>query len=533
MVLPDERKFTTFRRGKIRDDIILAKIRNTLRSLVNPDTGSYFTELEIAVITQEDSRFYIEADAIDLYGQAIQQRAIWFAEQVRPDRAASGWLRNVHGELWLPDGLLEATGGSGIVRATGSPGTIYVGSTVIGDPSAAIARDPSGKRYQVLVTNTANSSGQTFLQMQAVDPGDNTNLLVNTVLTWVSPPLGTDPEANVYNTFSGGFNAETENEFAQRIVRRIRYKPGAGNSAMFAQWAEQASNAVKVAFVYATALHAGSVIVAIAQKRGTTVGPTALVPSIGTVAAVTAQLAPPVSPNVPHNVHVLVTPINAEPTNLVLKLAMPRGIASGWTDADPWPKHSVAFNDGVKLTTITSQTLVTFQTDIPPEYIPVGTTVYNSDCPSLAVWNSAISDFEELDVYSLYHSATNVYVLVLDSPPVKTLVSGDVISPANNRSATIVEAMQSHFDELGPSELVANTDTRFVRAARFPRPDQEYPTRAGQSIISTIDEFLGGALSDAELAYVSKTSPTTPAEHLIVAGPNQLVLGTVGIYSFE
>jgi hypothetical protein len=530
MALPDERKFATFRRGKVRDDIILSRFRTTLRGKTNPDTGVPFTEDDIAIITQEDSRFYVEADAIDLYGQAIQQRAIWFADQVRPERAASGWLRGFHGPLWLPNGFLSATGGSGPVAATGSPGTIYVGSTTLGDPTAHVARDPSGKRYQVLVTAIANSSGQATLQMQAIDPGDSTNLAAGTVLTWIVSPLGTDPEASVITRFTGGFNQETEDEFAQRILRRIRNKPGAGNNAQFRLWAQESSNAVQDAFVYATALHSGSVIVCVLQKRGNTEGPLARIASIGTLAATTAYLNPPSSPVVPHGVHVLVVPVNPVPTDLVMTLAMPRGSSGGWTDTDPWPKFSVAYPQGVELAPLTPTTFYMFtDTEIPG--VGVGDTVSGSDVPSLMVWDDGISRLEILDVQSVLRLSPILYLVTLNNAPSKTLVNSDLVSPGNERSVTIAEGFEDYFDELGPSELVASDDPRFVRAARFPRPDAEYSIRAGQSVIARLDDQLGGALSDAELEYITQNTPPTPAEVDIVTGPNILTLGKVGIYS--
>ncbi|MFA5053365.1 MAG: baseplate J/gp47 family protein [Parcubacteria group bacterium] len=533
MALSEDRKFATFRRGKVRDDIILARFRNTLRGKINPDSGQPFTEDEIAVITQEDSRFYIEADGIDLYGQAVQSRALWFVDQIHPARAASGFLNNFHGALWLPDGYLPATGGSGPVLASGSAGTIYVGSTTIGDPTASIARDPAGKRYQVLVTTLANSSGLATLQMQGIDTGDSTNPTAGKLLTWINPPLGTAPEAQVIADFSGGFNQETEAEFAQRIVRRIRNKPGAGNNAQFRIWAGQSSNAVQDAFVYSTALHSGSTIVAIAQKRGNTIGPNARVASIGTLTTATAFLTPPTSPVVPHGVHTLVVPMNPQSTNLAMTLSMPRGSVGGWADVDPWPRYSATFNNGVQVGSIISQTVFSVFTDQGLTGLTTyGDFVVGDNVPEMMLWNSLTSSFETLNVDRINYVGLNEYQLVLNSAPAKTVVPGDVVSPKNNREEIITEVLQDYFDELGPSELVLSTDVRFVRAARFPRPDQEYSPRAGQSIISRLDDQLGGALSDAELNYISQNTPSIPFEHQIIVGPNYLTLGRVGLYAF-
>lgn len=531
MALPDERKFATWRRGKVRDDIILSRFRTTLREQINPDTNQPFTEDEIAIITQEDSRFYIEADAIDLYGQGVQQRAIWFADQVRPERAASVWLSTVHGDLWLPEGKLAATGGSGPVDATASPGTIFVGSTVLGDPAANLARAPDGKRYQVLVTVVADAAGDAELQMVGIDPGDDTNLPAGTILTWITPPLGADTEASVQADFTGGFNAETDNEFSQRIVRRIRDKPGSGNSAQFRLWAQQSSNAVQDGFIYPTALHSGNMTVAIIQKRGIVKGPLARIPSIGTLSTTTAYLTPPTSPVVPHNVHVLVTAWNPEPTDMALRLSMPRASSGGWTDADPWPKWSAAQNEGIKIVTIgIGQLSFEFFTDI---FLPGTITGQQVTGVSMAIWNEAISEYETLDVNHVVRIISTTHRVVLNSPPSFTAVVGDILSPRNNRSEVIQESFTDYFDELGPSELIQPDDVRFVRAIRHPNIDQEFPTRAGQTVIARLNDSLGGALADAELEFISQNEPTVPTEFEIVNGPNMLVLGKVGIYSFD
>ena len=55
MATPDERKFRTFAFGEARD-LALESFRNDLRTKVNPDTGTTFTEDEIYLITQPGSR---------------------------------------------------------------------------------------------------------------------------------------------------------------------------------------------------------------------------------------------------------------------------------------------------------------------------------------------------------------------------------------------------------------------------------------------------------------------------------------------
>lgn len=87
MPSPSERAFAAFPRGHIRDEVILAHFRAELRTIVNPATGVTFTDDEVQRATAPGTRFYVDADAIDLLGQAQQQRAIHLAEQLDPRRA--------------------------------------------------------------------------------------------------------------------------------------------------------------------------------------------------------------------------------------------------------------------------------------------------------------------------------------------------------------------------------------------------------------------------------------------------------------
>jgi len=196
--------------------------------MTNPDTGLPFSETEIGTATAAGSRFWIEADAIDVVLLVEQQRALWLADQVDPERASSAWLVDYHGRLWS-EAPLSATGGSGLVTLGGAPLTVFHGSTTIGDPSALTCTDPAGLRYQVSRDVTMPFAGGAQVVLLAVDAGIATNLTSGTELTWVAPPAGAAPKATVASDFSGGTDTETDAEFVQRLEARIRRKPGAGN----------------------------------------------------------------------------------------------------------------------------------------------------------------------------------------------------------------------------------------------------------------------------------------------------------------
>jgi hypothetical protein len=532
MVAPAERRFITFERGVIRDEVILAAFRNSLRVLINPETGSLFTEDEIQRATQPGSRFYIEADADDLVGQANQARAIYLASQLDPRLANTSYLENNHGRLWLgEDSRLPATGGSieDGVSAVATPGNIFPGSTTVPDPAAAVATDPNGFRYQVLQTVVTPAGGTATLSMRGIDTGVDTNPSPTTILTWsANQPLGAEPQCTVDLQFTGGLDEETDAEYADRIEQRIRYKPASGNNAHFVAWARESNVAVEDAFIYSTALHAGSVLVAITQKRGSTTGPDARVDvSAGTLADATNYLVPPNSPVVPQRAFVIVTGTTAQESDLVLKLALSTGASGGWFDVEPWPDYSTSYPQ-VQVTNVTSQVNFDVQTDAA---YPGGVAgpLTGDNVPALMLWDKATSRWVQLDVQSVTASGVTHTIVLNSAPTSMTIAAGDRLSPYTDRLTVVAEALEDYFDSLGPGEVVnLTTDTRAARALRHPTPSQASPSRAGQSMLAVIIEALGGLVPDAELTSISRNDPDLPGD--ISDGPNMVTLGDVNVH---
>ena len=515
---PNERAFAYFRRGEVRDEI-LTEFRIGLRSLINPETGVAFTEDEIARATQVGSRFWIEADAIDLIGQAQQSRALFLADQVRMDRASTNWLVGHHGDLW-GEKPLPASPGSGRVDAKASAGTIFLGSTTIGDQTAHVARDPAGLRYQTYTTVTTPGGGAAELTFVGIDAGDETNLDVGTVLTWENPPLGAEPTCTVVlNKFTGGVAAEDNSAFQARLRGRVRHKPAGGNSAHFRAWAREASVAIEDGFVYSCALHAGSTLVAITQKR-TGGGPTARVANAVTLGTARAYLTPPGSPVVPSRAFVIVTTVTPVSTDFVALLSQPKGNTAGWADITPWPGYTTT-PSAVQAAPAPTTTTFRINSDTA---LPTGVTA-----PKLMYWDTTTSRFVALNVTSVVSAGGGLYDVTLATALAAPLASGVRISPLMARHETAAKAIESYFDELGPGEVVdLATDIRADMAARFPEPSEEKPYRAGQVLASRITDALGASAADASIVGLSATTPGLPTE--VIDGPKMLTLGKVGVY---
>ena len=539
MAASDEREFATFQRGRVRDEIILASFRNSLRSLVNPRTGATFTEDEVQRATQPGTRFYIEADAIDLYAQTQQAKALWLANQIDPRRANTRMLQEFHGELWLPDGKLAAVGASGEVLGTGDAGTTFVGSTTLGDAAALRGTDPNGNTYQLLAGVVLGASGQASLQLRAVDGGFATNIPIGTIITWTeNVPAGAEPQAAVQETtgypgtgFRGGFDDETDEEFAGRVQQQMRDRPGAGNPPHFQAWAQEANAAVEQAFVYSVALHAGSVLVAITQRRNqhATEGPLGRFPSAAVLLDVRAYLTPPGSAVVPQRAYVVVVGPQSQPVDLVMRLSMNQGAGGGWKDVRPWPNppptSPASDTEVVAVTSVTTQTNFVVNSAYP---LPGGASSLSGlSAPGLMVWNDGTSRFERLNVTSVTDGGTTK-TIVLASAPAKTIAVGDRICPYTDRADEFAEALEAYFDSLGPGEVVSSADPRWARGARKPGAHVRFPARASNSAAVAVAAALGPVSKGTELLSASRTEPDLPGN--VTDGPNMLTIGKVSLY---
>lgn len=528
-----EKQFVTFNRGQIRDDVILAKFRDCLRNHVNPTTGATFTEDEIARATQPGSRFWIEAEAVDILGQAHQSRAEWAANQQIPSRAARAFLDGYHGVKWLgEDSRLGATGAAGEVEATANVGAIFPGSTTPGDPTAAVATDPNGYQYQVTEDITIGSTGSEDVPMQAIDTGEHTNIPTGTILTWsANYPLSAAPSAPVLDPgFDGGFPEETDQEYAERIEDRQRHRPASGNPAHFLAWAREANVGIEYAFVYPAALNLGTVMVCIVGKRSSgVIGPDIrLLPGKTVMADATNYLVPPNSPVVPDEVLVVVVKPNPQPANISIRLDMKKGSSGGWYDTNPWPNPTVAqaqTDDEMVVHNVMTTTMFQFHcvAGLPGD----ATILSGDDAPSLMAWDPETSSFEQLNVSQILKSGT-LCTVILSTAPTNPIAVGTRISPYTEQYETLVAAVVSYFDELGPGELY-DLDVRAPgdRGRRFPRPNEngKYPSRVGQSIAVRVIDAMGDLAPDASLSHCSQSEPDLPGD--IIDGPNMLTLGAL------
>ena len=118
-----------------------------------------------------------------------QARALVLADQMDPLRANSEFLR---GQWCRRTGLTPRppAGGSGSVTLAAAVGSVFVGSTTIGDPAATFGISDAGLRFQVLYTVVVGVSGTATIEVVGVDTGPQTNLAAGALLRPANGPIG-------------------------------------------------------------------------------------------------------------------------------------------------------------------------------------------------------------------------------------------------------------------------------------------------------------------------------------------------------
>jgi uncharacterized phage protein gp47/JayE len=150
--------------------------------------------------------------------------------------------------------------GTQALRVTGVPGT-PVPST---PPQNELAHS-DGTRFHVASTGVViGGSGEAIVDIAADTPGLVGNKISGEQLQFVAPPAGViDSAATLVKDLSGGLDNEGEEEYRQRLLKRIGDPPQGGAIADWEQWTLGTPTlAVETAYVYPLRRGLGTVDVA-------------------------------------------------------------------------------------------------------------------------------------------------------------------------------------------------------------------------------------------------------------------------------
>lgn len=120
------------------------------------------------------------------------------------------------------DGIYPRPAGyaQGYIKVTGAPNTAIPQNIEITFSDESFVPDGT-------VLGSINNDGFAVVRIKAVEPGPDSNIAPGATGAIVSTPEGIDSEVTLYGAFCGGSEAETCEEFRERYISRLQYKPSA------------------------------------------------------------------------------------------------------------------------------------------------------------------------------------------------------------------------------------------------------------------------------------------------------------------
>jgi uncharacterized phage protein gp47/JayE len=184
------------------------------------------------LLTSRGSPDWLNASALAVMLEGLEAQAEQNTRDILPDQASDEALAR-HGYVY------------GVDRRTGVAAQLTV--TVTGTPSATITIAAGttmtwtdGTLYLVTSSSvTLSVGGSGTINVSATTTGASTTRTVADVLTFSSAPSGLNATGAVASVVTPGADQETTQAWAQRIVDRLRFRPGAGNDADWREWAFQ------------------------------------------------------------------------------------------------------------------------------------------------------------------------------------------------------------------------------------------------------------------------------------------------------
>jgi hypothetical protein len=458
---------------------MLTTISNALirRGITNPNVSP-------------SSDFYVVTLGVANELSVNASNGILSADQVNPDTATGQQLID-----------LGAIIGVFPRNAAGSLGNIIANSSAPGlVPAGKQLTDDSGLRYEVTVGGTYAVGDS--IPIQALDTGDATNLPEGSSLQWAGAPPFFAPTALVgVGGLINGVDAETEENFRQRVLANEANVPASGNPEHCNEIAEASSPSVQKAFTYPAVQGPGTEHIAVCAA------PTAtnLRRDINSI-LMTGTIIPYILGKLPSRSLQVITTVNNVFITMAFGLnlpaaptASPSGPGGGWLDGTPWPPLNPT--GGINVVTVTSSTDST--------HFVVNTTV----APIVGVSRVARFDFAENKLYTAtvigYNSGSGV--VTLDQPLNDLAMSvGDVIFPQSQNQLQYVAAVLAAGELLGPGEKTTNASA-LIRGFRHPIPTSSWPSAMGANFLQAITQ-AGGEVQSAQFNYRNDGTTTVTTQ---------------------
>lgn len=429
------------------------------------------------------------------------------------------------------DRLLEVYG---LSRRPASPAFGFI--TYSSSASALIPTNSQlisgfGLLYQVLTGGTyANGD---IIEVESLDAGANTNLAVNSTLTWISTPPFGNPNVSVSSAIVGGSDAESDATARARLLSHVANPPSFGNWQQTVELVLNSDPSIQYAFIYPICNGPGSEHIAITRS------PTATdkhrdvvtVPVLNNATSV-------IEGNIPAYVETLTTTVDNVNFDISFGLTIPfppgatqLGLGGGWANYNPFPVingTNILFSS---VTTVVDSTHFTFLAlatgGIADPSLQAGLTeiawIDRNNASGWIVRTAIITSFS----LSYLGSDQGLYTVVIDTP-FAGIAANDYISPAAANQQTYLDTVLNQFAQLGPGQKVS-LSSLLPRALRKPLTNISYPDQvAGQFLKSLVDS--GTEVEDTSFIFrtFDGAEPTVPGS--ITSPPMIYVPNQIGFY---
>lgn len=461
-----------------RDQVVASYKRDA--ALRNPNLSS------TDALVDADARTF--ADGV----MPLYARAITISNNVRRSRA-TGTALTRWSVMLGGGGRLAPTGAQGFVEA--GPATASGGATIFaGDEITPVGT--ASMRFKCLLTDTYFAGEP--VPIAGISTGPQTDLPAGTAMRWSVPRPGADPSANVLAQsdgagLSGGHNEESDDELQDRLDFLEANPPASGNESEYISQIQRTPGVpVGAGFVYPDIVGPGSVGVIFTLRSSTPGGNR--IPNPAQIALVLAWL----TGRFPASDAIYVGTLIGQPINVGLLVSWATTAAT-WTDATPWPAYAISM---AQVSVVTSPTAFRLANCSPAP--PVGATI--------GFYDAAAGVFRRKRILTAAFVSGTSYDVVCDTTSGASDTSfapsvGHVCSPWSDSLNSIVPAVQSYFDALGPGEQAASFWDPGLRQRRSPQSPQSWPSIINNRITQQVETL--DTIQDSSLATPAvNTAPT-------------------------
>jgi uncharacterized phage protein gp47/JayE len=471
------------------------------------DEGSRYTQ-DVTVRNPgadvtEGSQPYIDGQILADMTAPQYANAVTIANDASRQTRTGAQLDEDGVELGVPRN--PAVGASGAVIVSTGP----TGSTALAGDTLTI----NGFQYQV--TQTLFVTDGQIVPVTGVSTGPGTDQAAGAAGTWTANRPGMNAGVVVYEQadgtgLSGGDDIESDADYRIRLDEAAANPAASGNDAQYQQLTTKTPTvAVQQAFTFPGIMGPGSTCVLFTLRPNQ---PGAnRIPSAAQILAAQSW----VTGQMPIDDQAYWGTITPNYVNVNLQIAWAQG-AEDWVDAQPWPPYvgsggEIAVNGSFPATPTSFYLTGNNGSNAAP--VP-GQTIGMLDLPNLT--------FRPKKILTVTVSGTN-WIITVDassgaSDTSYTPYAGQIVGPWSASLQSIVTAVVSYFDTLGPGEQLADSD--FVdpglRQRRSPPDPASWPSTLTNRILLPI--FAVTTVEDVELL-----DPTIPYD---------CPVGSPGVYSY-